>query len=96
MKKKYAYINPEMLKWAREQTPFNSVEDVQLKLRDINLSAHSLRKTFAYRVWLENGKDIFFVKELLGHSTVEYTKRYLGLDIELYGRTLSSLNSLII
>lgn len=68
----------------------------ELKLRDINLSAHSLRKTFAYRVWLENGKDIFFVKELLGHSTVEYTKRYLGLDIELYGRTLSSLNSLII
>lgn len=35
MEKKYAYINPEMLKWAREQTPFNSVEDVQLKLRDI-------------------------------------------------------------
>lgn len=58
-----------------------------LKLRDINLSAHSLRKTFAYRVWMENGKDIFYVKELLGHSTVEYTKRYLGLDIELYGRT---------
>lgn len=67
-----------------------------LKLRDINLSAHSLRKTFAYRVWIESGKDIFYVKELLGHSTVEYTKRYLGLDIELYGRTLSSLNNLII
>ena len=67
-----------------------------LKLRDINLSAHSLRKTFAYRVWMENGKDIFYVKELLGHSTVEYTKRYLGLDIELYGRTLNSLNNLIL
>ena len=25
-------------------------------------------------------KDIFYVKELLGHSTVEYTKRYLGLS----------------
>ena len=72
-------------------------EDAEdLKLRDINLSAHSLRKTFAYRVWMENGKDIFYVKELLGHSTVEYTKRYLGLDIELYGRTLSSLNNLIL
>lgn len=69
---------------------------IDLKLRDINLSAHSLRKTFAYRVWMENSKDIFYVKELLGHSTVEYTKRYLGLDIELYGRTLSSLNNLII
>lgn len=68
----------------------------ELKLKDINLSAHSLRKTFAYRVWIDNNKDIFFVKELLGHSTVEYTKRYLGLDIELYGRALSSLNSLII
>ena len=43
----------------------------ELKLRDINLSAHSLRKTFAYRVWLENGKDIFFVKYLLVYSTVE-------------------------
>lgn len=68
----------------------------ELKLKDINLSAHSLRKTFAYRVWIDNNKDIFYVKELLGHSTIEYTKRYLGLDIELYGRTLSSLNSLII
>lgn len=45
---------------------------------------------------MENSKDIFYVKELLGHSTIEYTKRYLGLDIELYGRTLSSLNNLII
>lgn len=68
----------------------------KLKWRNINLSAHSLRKTFAYRVWMSNGKDIFYVKELLGHSTIEYTKLYLGLDIELYEKTLGSLNNLIL
>lgn len=66
------------------------------KLYHLNLSAHSMRKTFAYTVWLNNGKDLLLVKELLGHSTIEYTKLYLGLDIELYGSSLKPLNNLII
>lgn len=41
------------------------------------LATHSLRKTFAQRIYDASG-DIFLVKELLGHKSVETTKQYLG------------------
>ena len=63
------------------------------KLYNINLSAHSMRKTFAYTVWLSNEKDIVLVNELLGHATIRDTKRYLGLDTELYNsKTTGAIN----
>lgn len=49
-----------------------------------NISAHSMRKTYAYKIWVESGKDVLVVKELLGHSSIEETKLYLGLDKEEY------------
>jgi integrase len=60
-----------------------------------NLSAHSMRKTYAYKIYTESGHDIVAVKELLGHSSIEITKRYLGLDKELYSNYSSKLNNLI-
>lgn len=49
-----------------------------------NITAHSMRKTYAYKIWIESGKDILVVKELLCHSSTEETKLYLGLDKEEY------------
>ena len=49
-----------------------------------NITAHSMRKTYAYKIWIESGKDVLVVKELLGHSSTEETKLYLGLDKEEY------------
>ena len=49
-----------------------------------NITAHSMRKTYAYKIWIESGKDTLVVKELLGHSSIEETKLYLGLDREEY------------
>lgn len=49
-----------------------------------NITAHSMRKTYAYKIWIESGKDTLVVKELLGHSSIEETKLYLGLDKEEY------------
>jgi len=43
------------------------------------LATHSLRKTFAQRIYDASG-DIFLVKELLGHKSVETTKQYLGVS----------------
>jgi len=43
------------------------------------LATHSLRKTFAQRIYDATG-DIFLVKELLGHKSVETTKQYLGVS----------------
>jgi len=66
------------------------------------LATHSLRKTFAQRIY-DASSDIFLVQELLGHKSVETTKQYLGVSyakmqrattaIELHNRSLISLHS---
>ena len=43
------------------------------------LATHSLRKSFAQRVYEQSG-DIFLVQELLGHKNVSTTQRYLGVN----------------
>ena len=43
------------------------------------LATHSLRKSFAQRVYDQSG-DIFLVQELLGHKNVSTTQRYLGVN----------------
>ena len=67
------------------------------------LATHSLRKTFAQRIYDASG-DLFLVKELLGHKSVETTKQYLGVSyrkmqrateaIELHNRRQVLLHSL--
>jgi len=49
-----------------------------------DISAHSMRKTYAYKIYIESDKDIVAVKELLGHRSIEETKLYIGLDREKY------------
>ncbi|QBG37679.1 tyrosine-type recombinase/integrase [Litorilituus sediminis] len=39
---------------------------------------HDLRRTFATKL-LENGEDVFFVPDLMGHSSVETTKTMIGV-----------------
>ena len=43
------------------------------------LAAHDLRRTFAQRVW-ENTHDLLLVADLLGHASIETSRRYLELD----------------
>ena len=43
------------------------------------LATHSLRKSFAQRVY-EQSNDIYLVQELLGHKNVSTTQRYLGMN----------------
>ncbi|ABR48561.1 phage integrase family protein [Alkaliphilus metalliredigens QYMF] len=60
-----------------------------------NITAHSMRKTFAYSIYVESEYDITLVKEMLGHGSIEETKCYLGLDRETYDKYSDSLNDLI-
>lgn len=60
-----------------------------------DISAHSMRKTYAYKIYVESGKDIVAVKELLGHSSVEETKLYIGLDREKYHQYSCSLDDFL-
>lgn len=61
-----------------------------------NISAHSMRKTYAYCIFVESDYNIVVVKEMLGHSSIEETKRYLGLDRRDYDNYSKSLNALIL
>lgn len=59
------------------------------------ISAHSMRKTYAYRIYENNGHDLLAIKEMLGHSSIEETKAYLGLDREVFDNYSETLNDLI-
>ena len=58
----------EMLKKAFEDAGLNG-----------KLATHSLRKSFAQRLYEESG-DIYLVQELLGHRNVSTTQKYLGVN----------------
>lgn len=60
-----------------------------------DISAHSMRKTYAYKIYIENDCDIVAVKELLGHRSIEETKLYIGLDREKYHQYSKSLNDFV-
>ncbi|WP_244833385.1 tyrosine-type recombinase/integrase [Clostridium sp. BJN0001] len=61
----------------------------------IKITAHSMRKTYAYRIYETNGHDLLAIKEMLGHSSIEETKVYLGLDREVFDNYSETLNDLI-
>ena len=44
------------------------------------LGTHTMRKTGAYRVYVQSNYDIALVMSLLNHSSQAMTLRYLGLD----------------
>ena len=43
------------------------------------IATHSLRKSFAQRIYEESG-DIYLVQELLGHRSVSTTQKYIGVS----------------
>ncbi|QPC48216.1 tyrosine-type recombinase/integrase [Mangrovibacillus cuniculi] len=53
----------------------------------VNYSTHSFRHSFAIYA-LESGMDIYIVKELLGHKSIESTQVYLNLFDEQYQKAM--------
>ena len=52
------------------------------KLREVeHTNIHGLRHNFA-RGWIRNGGDVFRLQKILGHSSLEMTKRYVKLFSE--------------
>ena len=60
-----------------------------------DITAHSMRKTYAYKLYVESGRDALLVKELLGHSSIEETKRYIGVEREDLNKFNYKLNDFI-
>jgi len=44
-----------------------------------NISGHSLRKTYATKIYEESNKDLEQTRVALNHQSIEETKRYLGI-----------------
>lgn len=71
-----------------------NVQWVNVKLKEIfdkygikttNPSTHSLRKSFGRKVWENNNcseKSLVLLSEIFNHSSVQITKRYLGIKEE--------------
>lgn len=48
-----------------------------------NISTHSFRKFYATSIYLDNGYNVALVRELLQHSTLAITQKYIGVSSKL-------------
>lgn len=55
-----------------------------------DLRPHNLRRTFATALY-ENGESLIVISKLLGHASVETTKRYLDIDMEEESKAAANL-----
>ena len=97
-KKDYEYIFPSRKgtnKSIGVQAVSNIIKEAGEYFDLYDISAHSMRKTYAYKIYIESGRDIVAVKELLGHRSIEETKLYIGLDKEKYHQYSKSLNDFV-
>lgn len=56
-----------------------------------NIGCHTIRKTFAYWLYIDNKKDIGLVQKALGHSSSSTTLTYIGVDKERVNSAIKKL-----
>lgn len=84
-KKKSEYAFPSQKGSGSKHISEKAYSDILKKVADDNeinlknITGHSLRKTYARRLF-EDTNNLEYVRIALGHLSVEVTKRYLGLD----------------
>lgn len=97
-KKDYEYIFPSR-KGTNKPIGVQAVSNILKEAGNYfglyDITAHSMRKTYAYKIYIESDKDIVAVKELLGHRSIEETKLYIGLDREKYHQYSKSLKDFV-
>jgi len=59
-----------------------TIRSVQRWYQKANIESHDLRRSFAKVLYYNSNQDIYFVRKVLGHSNINTTIRYLGLDSE--------------
>lgn len=81
-KSEYAFPSNKGDSFIEQKSYSKILSGVGKELNLKHISGHSMRKTYAHRLW-EATKDIEFVRIALGHKQIETTKRYLGLTNEV-------------
>jgi integrase/recombinase XerD len=77
------------------QNIFKRLKDV-MNFRDVRLSAHTFRHTFA-KNWIMAGGDIFSLQKILGHCKLEMTQKYVtlfGSEVKIQNDKFNPLNNL--
>ncbi|MFR5267193.1 tyrosine-type recombinase/integrase [Clostridium sp.] len=81
-KSSYAFLSNKGDSFITSKSYSDILSDVGKSLGLKNISGHSLRKTYATRIW-EETRDIEKVRKALGHTRLETTKDYLGMESEV-------------
>lgn len=75
----YVFIhrNGNQMSYDSLREVFKKLQEV-MNFKDVRLSAHTFRHTFAHR-FLINGGDVFTLQKILRHSSLSMTEKYLAL-----------------
>ena len=71
---------------------YRILKNIEEKFRLDNLGTHSLRKTFGYQMYNASKKDIVKVQKALGHTNINVTLRYIGIEQESINDTMLKLD----
>lgn len=81
-KSEYAFKSNKGDEHIQAKTYSNILAEVGKSIGLKNISGHSLRKTYAARLW-EATRNLEYVRIALGHKSIETTKVYLGINNEV-------------
>lgn len=73
------------------QQAYRILKDAASKFELDSIGTHTLRKTFGYFMYKQTG-DILAVKEVLNQSSVDITRRYIGLTQDDKDKMMKKLN----
>lgn len=62
-------------------TAYHAIKKAADELGFEHISCHSLRKTFGYHAW-KSGVHLALITTIYNHSSIQITKRYLGIEQE--------------
>jgi integrase len=67
----------------------------RINVRGVNVSNHTMRKTFARSLWENTGENdaaLILLSEILGHSSTAITRIYLGITDDEISKAYKTLS----